>query len=114
MNGMNLRRATSPLLPPTHRWTRRASIYRDIEHLQRVVRNLKDRWPDTSSDEIAAAWLHDAIEDTGATPESLLAAGVSPAWRQTPIFRRCASVWRTTRTIVTPRVLRQCRGPPIW
>jgi (p)ppGpp synthase/HD superfamily hydrolase len=48
-----------------------------IEHLERVVRILKQRWPDASPDEIAAAWLHDAIEDTGATPASLLAAGVS-------------------------------------
>ena len=49
-----------------------------IEHLERVVRILKDRWPSATPDEIAAAWLHDAIEDTGATPASLLAAGVSP------------------------------------
>jgi (p)ppGpp synthase/HD superfamily hydrolase len=50
-----------------------------IDHLERVVRNLKGRWPDASPDEIAATWLHDAIEDTEATPESLLAAAVSPA-----------------------------------
>jgi HD domain-containing protein len=49
-----------------------------IEHLERVVMILKTRWPDASKDEIAAAWLHDAIEDTEATPELLLAAGVSP------------------------------------
>jgi (p)ppGpp synthase/HD superfamily hydrolase len=49
-----------------------------FKHLERVVCILKDRWPDASPDEIAAAWLHDAIEDTGATPESLLAIGVSP------------------------------------
>jgi (p)ppGpp synthase/HD superfamily hydrolase len=49
-----------------------------IEHLERVTQILRARWPDASSDEIAAAWLHDAIEDTGATPASLRAAGVSP------------------------------------
>jgi hypothetical protein len=50
-----------------------------IDHLQPVVRDLKVRWPDASPDKIDAAWLHDVIEDTGATPEWLLAAGVSPA-----------------------------------
>ena len=49
-----------------------------IEHLERVMLILKDRWPNASSDEIAAAWLHDALEDTDVTPGSLLAAGVSP------------------------------------
>jgi (p)ppGpp synthase/HD superfamily hydrolase len=49
-----------------------------IEQLERVVRILKERWTGASPEEIAAAWLHDASEDTGATPASLLAAGVSP------------------------------------
>jgi len=50
-----------------------------IAHLERVVHHLKSRWPDATPDEIVAAWLHDTLEDTDATPESLLAAGVSPA-----------------------------------
>jgi len=50
-----------------------------IAHLERVVHHLKSRWPDATSDEIAAAWLHDSLEDTTATRESLLEAGVSPA-----------------------------------
>lgn len=49
-----------------------------IEHLERVARNLKNRWPDASLDEISAAWLHDALEDTDATEESLLGDGVTP------------------------------------
>jgi (p)ppGpp synthase/HD superfamily hydrolase len=47
-------------------------------HLERAARYLKQRWPDATPDEIAAAWLHDAIEDTEATAASLLAAGISP------------------------------------
>ena len=49
-----------------------------VMHLARVVAILKRRWPDASADEIAAAWLHDSLEDTEASEASLLAAGVSP------------------------------------
>ncbi|MFT3811027.1 MAG: HD domain-containing protein [Micropepsaceae bacterium] len=49
-----------------------------ITHLARVAAILRRRWPDASADEIAAAWLHDSLEDTGATETSLLEAGVSP------------------------------------
>jgi (p)ppGpp synthase/HD superfamily hydrolase len=47
-----------------------------IDHLTRVAENLLRRWPDASHAEVAAAWLHDALEDTDATVQSLLAAGV--------------------------------------
>ena len=49
-----------------------------LGHLERAARYLKQRWPDATPDEIAAAWLHDSIEDTAATEASLLADGVSP------------------------------------
>lgn len=49
-----------------------------ITHLARVAGILKRRWPDATADEIAAAWLHDSLEDAEATEASLLAAGVSP------------------------------------
>jgi (p)ppGpp synthase/HD superfamily hydrolase len=48
-----------------------------IQHLTRVAANLLRRWPDATSDEIDAAWLHDALEDTTATRADLLAAGIS-------------------------------------
>jgi len=48
-----------------------------IFHLERVAANLLRRWPDATEDEIAAAWLHDALEDTAATPADLRAAGIS-------------------------------------
>lgn len=35
--------------------------------------------PSVQEDAIAAAWLHDVIEDTGETEGSLAAAGISPA-----------------------------------
>jgi len=49
-----------------------------ITHLARVAGNLQRRWPDATPDEIAAAWLHDSLEDTEATEATLLAAGVTP------------------------------------
>lgn len=49
-----------------------------VGHLGRVAAILVRRWPDASADEIDAAWLHDALEDTEASEESLLAAGISP------------------------------------
>lgn len=48
-----------------------------IDHLRRVVCILLRRWPDATEDEIAAAWLHDALEDTEATAQSLIEQGVS-------------------------------------
>lgn len=48
-----------------------------VDHLARVAQRLAARWPDATRDEIEAAWLHDSLEDTEATEESLLAAGVS-------------------------------------
>ncbi len=50
-----------------------------VGHLARVVAILRRRWPDASAAEVEAAWLHDAIEDTGANAADLLAAGISPA-----------------------------------
>lgn len=49
-----------------------------IGHLAAVVAILLRRWPDAPSYAVEAAWLHDALEDTDATPESLAAAGISP------------------------------------
>ncbi|WP_162375648.1 hypothetical protein [Ancylobacter sp. TS-1] len=48
-----------------------------VGHIERVVANLLNRWPDAGADEIDAAWLHDAIEDCGVTEQSLRALGVS-------------------------------------
>lgn len=48
-----------------------------ITHVERVVANLIRRWPDASDDEIAAAWLHDVIEDTEWDAGLLRKAGVS-------------------------------------
>ncbi len=49
-----------------------------ITHLARVAGILQRRWPDATADEIAAAWLHDSLEDTEASEVSLRAAGVTP------------------------------------
>ena len=49
-----------------------------ITHLARVAAILQRRWPDATADEVAAAWLHDSLEDTGASEASLLAEGISP------------------------------------
>lgn len=48
-----------------------------VLHLERVVSRLIQRFPDATEAEIEAAWLHDSLEDTEATPDSLMAAGVS-------------------------------------
>jgi (p)ppGpp synthase/HD superfamily hydrolase len=47
-----------------------------VGHLERVVANLLRRWPEATGDEIAAAWLHDVIEDTPCDADLLLRAGV--------------------------------------
>lgn len=49
-----------------------------VERLARVVANLIRRWPDATEDEIAAAWLHDIIEDTAWDATMLRTAGISP------------------------------------
>ena len=46
-------------------------------HLEAVVEILLRRWPDAPAYVVEAAWLHDAIEDTEATAESLRRDGVS-------------------------------------
>lgn len=48
-----------------------------ITHLARAAAILQRRWPDATPDEIAAAWLHDCLEDTEASEAALLEAGVS-------------------------------------
>lgn len=48
-----------------------------VTHLARVAAILTRRWPEATSDEIAAAWLHDSLEDTEATEASLMAEGVT-------------------------------------
>jgi (p)ppGpp synthase/HD superfamily hydrolase len=48
-----------------------------IMHVERVVANLIRRCRDASDDEIAAAWLHDVIEDTEWDAGLLRSAGVS-------------------------------------
>jgi (p)ppGpp synthase/HD superfamily hydrolase len=48
-----------------------------VTHLARVAAILQRRWPDATPDEIAAAWLHDSLEDTEASEASLLVEGVS-------------------------------------
>jgi len=49
-----------------------------INHLTRVVMNLRRRWPDAGPDEIDAAWLHDVLEKTDAGAEDLLAERIAP------------------------------------
>ena len=49
-----------------------------IDHLVRTASNLVRRWPDSPREEIEAAILHDVFEDTDATEEEVLAAGVTP------------------------------------
>lgn len=49
-----------------------------IQHLERVAAILVRRFPDATDAEIEAAWLHDAIEDTGITAEGLVTAGIDP------------------------------------
>ncbi|MCR0985733.1 HD domain-containing protein [Roseomonas populi] len=48
-----------------------------IDHLTAVVGILRERWPEAPPHALEAAWLHDAMEDTGASAESLRAEGVS-------------------------------------
>ena len=50
-----------------------------IGHVERVVANLLRRWPDATEDEIAAAWLHDVLEDHHDkwSADRLIMAGVS-------------------------------------
>ncbi|WP_426976311.1 HD domain-containing protein [Pseudarthrobacter sp. O4] len=43
-----------------------------IEHPRRVAARLSD------PSHVAAAWLHDVVEDCGITAEDLIAAGISP------------------------------------
>jgi hypothetical protein len=48
------------------------------DHLAAVVEILLRRWPHAPAWAVEAAWLHDALEDTAATPRDLLTMGVSP------------------------------------
>ena len=48
-----------------------------VAHLGAVVGILTSKWPDAPLAAVEAAWLHDALEDTEATPQDLAAAGVS-------------------------------------
>lgn len=48
-----------------------------IQHLASVAGRLQLRLPDAPEYVVIAAWLHDALEDTSASPSSLLAAGVA-------------------------------------
>ena len=47
-----------------------------IGHIERVVQNLLRRWPDSTVYEIAAAWLHDVVEDTCWDTATLHLAGI--------------------------------------
>ena len=42
-----------------------------VEHIERVSRRLRERWPDAKEEEVLAALLHDTIEDTGATRDDI-------------------------------------------
>lgn len=48
-----------------------------ISHPERVAAILVDRWPDATTAEMQAAWLHDVLEDTEASEAILLNAGIS-------------------------------------
>lgn len=48
-----------------------------ITHPERVAAILVARWPDSTTAEVQAAWLHDVLEDTNATETTLVDAGVS-------------------------------------
>jgi hypothetical protein len=50
-----------------------------IKHLDEVAFLLVYHWRDVPQYAIAAAWLHDALEDTSATPQTLARAGISAA-----------------------------------
>jgi (p)ppGpp synthase/HD superfamily hydrolase len=43
-------------------------------HLEQVVATLNELWPDSDDDLIAAAWLHDTLEDTNTTYEELVSS----------------------------------------
>ena len=49
-----------------------------VAALVRLLPTFEAADPETRTDVVAAAWLHDVIEDTSETAESLLAQGVSP------------------------------------
>ena len=49
-----------------------------IDHLKRTAAHLVRLFPEASREEIEAAILHDIFEDTDATDEEVLAAGVTP------------------------------------
>jgi hypothetical protein len=48
-----------------------------IEHCRRVAERLVADWPASTEDEIAAAWLHDVMEDTKVEFNELRSLGVS-------------------------------------
>lgn len=49
-----------------------------LDHLDAVVENLHRRFPNAPDYAIEAAWLHDSMEDQGATEASLAREGISP------------------------------------
>jgi (p)ppGpp synthase/HD superfamily hydrolase len=49
-----------------------------IEHLKRVAHILVEQFPNATPTEVQAALLHDSLEDTEATPESLTLSGIAP------------------------------------
>lgn len=46
------------------------------DHLEAVAGILLRDYPDAPASAVAAAWLHDVIEDTDATPETLVSIGM--------------------------------------
>jgi (p)ppGpp synthase/HD superfamily hydrolase len=50
-----------------------------IDHPIRVAALLQKRWPDATSAQIQAAFLHDVIEDCRVSASMLIEAGIAPA-----------------------------------
>lgn len=50
-----------------------------VGHVARVAGHLLRLWPDIADDILHAAWLHDAVEDTGIGPDDIRRRGYSEA-----------------------------------